>query len=80
MGRIICKHSMTRGRAGEPGQWCIACGKKALEVEKRPCNECKHSKEQSGSVILICSKKLMGVLPDMKVTYKIDTGTCWEAK
>lgn len=75
---VSCQHSITRGRKGEKGLWCIACGEKAYGVDDRQCADCKHSKEQLGSVIMTCSKKLMGVLPDMNVTYKVAEGSCWK--
>lgn len=76
---VMCQHSMTRGKEGEKGLWCIACGEKVFEVDSRKCKDCMHSKEQLGSVIMICRKKLMGVLPEMNVTYKVIEGSCWES-
>jgi ribosomal protein L37E len=74
---VSCKHSIIRGKEGEKGSWCIACGKKAYEVETRQCGDCIHSKDVGMNKILTCKKKLMGVLPDMNVTYKTSEGSCW---
>ncbi len=49
---------------------------KAYFLETRPCSGCQHYKRLiDGS---ICRKHLMGVLPDMLVTYAEQDGTCWE--
>ena len=80
MGQVICLHSMTSGKEGEAGSWCVACGKKSLELETRGCQDCLHCKEQVGSVVQVCTKKHLGVMPSMKVAYKVETGTCWQAK
>lgn len=46
-------------------------------IETRPCGECQHYKRLiDGS---ICRKHLIGVLPDLRVTYMERNGTCWEA-
>lgn len=70
-----CSCTITRGREGEKGSWCVSCGKKVLEVEERECQECKHFQtDLRGS---ICKKLLMFVIPSMHVTYKINEGTCF---
>ena len=48
-----------------------------LLQETRPCKHCKHFSAKLDD-ISICRKKLMGVLPDMKVNYKAEDGTCFE--
>ena len=71
-----CDHMVTVGREGETGSFCIKCGIKVLEEETRKCSNCKHYKKlHDGS---ICTKKLMSLIPDMFVTYKVDEGTCFE--
>jgi len=63
-----CKHIITKGRNGESGSWCTDCGEKILDVEKNKCGDCKfYSKHLSGD---FCSKRLMGVTPNMNVTFK----------
>lgn len=48
-----------------------------LIVEERPCSECKHYFRPITG-FPICRKKHMGVTADMRVTYKADSGTCFE--
>lgn len=72
----VCTHTISQGRKGEKGSWCANCGKKVLDVEERPCGECKHHKTDiHGS---FCSKLLMSIFPSMNVTYKVDEGSCFE--
>lgn len=73
-----CEHLTTRSRAYQTGSFCDECGAKVLEEETRPCGDCKHIKEISGSHI--CVKNLMGVVPTMHVMYKVTLGTCFESK
>ena len=71
-----CTCTDTQGHEGEKGSWCVKCGKKVMDVESRPCKECKyHKRDIHGSS---CSKLLMSVYPEMHVTYKVDEGTCFE--
>lgn len=49
----------------------------SLILETRPCRECKCSKRVSYGY-MICTKKLMGVLPNMLVTFDVTKGTCFE--
>jgi len=70
-----CKHTMTRGREGESGSWCNACGEKCLAVDDRECQDCNFAKKLIGG--WICNKHLMAISPDMHVTFKISEGTCW---
>ena len=72
-----CKHTITQGRKGERGSWCMACGVKVYDVDERPCKDCAHSSKLWGGTI--CNKHLMSVTPDMHVTFKIADGTCWKA-
>lgn len=71
-----CNHTETKGRESETGSWCVKCGEKVLEVETRPCKNClNYRKLVDGSV---CRKMLMGVTPNMLVTYWVEKGTCFE--
>ena len=73
-----CSHTMTQGRKGERGSWCVKCGVKVYDVDQRQCQDCAHSSRLwSGT---ICTKHLMGVTPDMNVTFKIADGSCWTAR
>ena len=76
-GKVIdCTHFATQGKEGEKGSWCIECGVKIFEVDKRPCSDCKNFRTDfRGS---FCSKHLMAVIPSMNVTYKITDETCFE--
>lgn len=72
-----CNHTVTQGRKGEGGSWCVSCGIKVYEVETRDCSGCIHySRIVGGSV---CRKYLMVVVPSMLVTFAIECGTCWES-
>jgi len=75
-----CEHTVTQGRTNEKGYWCKSCGEKIFAVDSRPCGECKHYLKDvlafSGKVG-ICKLKLIRVIEDMHVTYKIADGTCW---
>lgn len=75
----ICKHTSTQGLDGESGGWCVDCGKKIYEVETRGCGDCKHCKDCGGNYHS-CKPHLMRVTPDMRVTYKVEDGTCWEGR
>lgn len=70
-----CTHTITQGRQGESGSWCVNCGEKIYAVEERVCSECEHHKRLLGGSI--CAKHLMCVVPDMHVTFKLSEGTCW---
>lgn len=73
-----CKHTFTQGRHGEKGSWCMHCEAKIYEVDDRPCKDCLHHRRlYSGS---ICTLHLMAVTPEMRVTFKIQEGSCWRAK
>lgn len=73
-----CIHTMTQGRKGERGSWCMACGVKVYDVDERQCQDCAHSRKLFDGTI--CKKHLMGVPPSMNVTFKIVDGSCWTAK
>lgn len=81
-----CSHTITQGREGATGSWCIACGVKIYEVHDRPCGECHWFKPMPHQ-IPICRRHHMGVTADMLVTYKIAAdgpsetqgGLCFEA-
>lgn len=73
-----CKHTMTQGRKGERGSWCMACDVKVYDVDERQCQDCTHSRKLWDGTI--CSKHLMRVTPDMNVTFKIAEGSCWQAR
>jgi hypothetical protein len=71
-----CQHIFTRGRDGETGSWCCACGVKTLAVETRACGGCAHHRRLiDGS---ICRRHWMAIVPSMLVCYKITKGTCFE--
>jgi len=73
---VSCRHTTTRGRAGENGSWCVECGEKVYDVEERECQDCQsffRTINYTG-----CNTHLMAVSPDMRVTYKIENGTCWK--
>lgn len=73
---VMCEHTVSQGREGEKGSWCLACGIKVLEVDDRECKNCKHffkSADYTG-----CRKHLMAVTPNMNVTYKLSEGTCFQ--
>lgn len=63
--------TVTKGRAGESGAWCVDCGKKVLAVEYRECGGCLNFKDG------ICTRFLMSVPKTMLATYKINDGTCF---
>lgn len=71
-----CKRTISKGKEGEKGSWCVDCGKKVLEVDSRECKDCKHFFESVSYTG--CRKHLMAVTPGMNVTYKTEEGTCWE--
>lgn len=73
-----CCHTVQRGRPNEKGDWCVECGVKVFDVDSRECKDCAHFKTVlAGS---ICKKYLMGVTPNMNVTFRITEGSCWTAK
>lgn len=69
--------TITQGRKGERGDWCIDCGRKVHEVETRQCQDCTHYIYIRGG---ICQRHNMCVTPDMLVTFKIEEGTCFAAR
>jgi hypothetical protein len=72
-----CKHTITKGRDGERGSWCVSCGAKVFDVDEKQCKDCAHYRKLlDGS---ICKKHLMSVSPSMNVTFKIVEGSCWAA-
>lgn len=78
----VCPHTTTRGRAGKAGSWCDACGLKIYEVDTRECQHCAHFKDLGPPQDnhCICTKHLMGVTREMRVTYEIAKGTCFSPK
>jgi hypothetical protein len=74
---MTCKHTITRGREGQNGSWCIECGEKILGVDERECQNCTYAEKLLVGG-WICNKKLMSILPDMHVTFKISEGSCFE--
>jgi len=71
-----CQHTITQGREGERGAWCLVCGVKVYDVDEHQCQDCTHSRKLSEGTI--CSRHLMNVTPGMNVTFKITEGSCWE--
>ncbi len=47
-----------------------------LITETRPCKDCKQIKKDIHGHF--CPKMLMAVVPDMKVSYYEEKGTCFE--
>lgn len=47
-----------------------------FEKEDRPCKACKYSNQDVKG--WYCSKRLMGITPDMNVCYEEEEGTCFE--
>lgn len=72
---VMCKHTVTQGKKGEKGSWCVDCGKKIYGVDERECKNCIHFFDSLGYTG--CRKHLMAVSPDMHVTFKIEEGSCW---
>ena len=70
-----CEHIKTIGRNGESGLFCFDCGAKVYDVEKRPCGDCAHFVDSINGAF--CAKKIMHVIKDMRVSYKIAKGTCF---
>ena len=73
---MTCTHTVTQGREGETGSWCVECGIKVYAVHDRPCRECKFFRPEpaypGGEVrVGIC---YMRVTASMHVTYKIERG------
>jgi hypothetical protein len=73
-----CQHTVTQGKDGKLGSWCVACGAKAWEVDDRECQHCAHAKKLIGG--WICNRHLMAISPSMHVTFSIEKGSCWESK
>ena len=71
-----CKHTVTQGRDGEKGFWCVNCGVKVFEVEARSCGNCKHIREAFRG--FYCGHHRMNVSRQMHVTYKVIEGTCFD--
>lgn len=73
---VSCRHTVTQGREGEKGSWCVECGVKVWDVETRECKDCEHFFKTINYTG--CRKHLMAVIPTMNVTYSIEKGSCWE--
>ncbi len=73
-----CTHFITIARKGQKGSWCQACGMKIYDVDERQCKDCADYRQVIGGSV--CLKHLMGVTPDMHVTYLIDEGSCWRMR
>ena len=81
-----CAHTITRGRAGEKGTWCDACGAQDLAVHDQPCQQCRHHKRYGPGGFgghSSCLKLLMAVTPDLHVSYHLEPsigrpGLCFE--
>lgn len=72
-----CKHTVTQGKKGDSGSWCVSCGVKVYAVDERECKDCLYHESILGRSI--CKKHLMAVSPDMHVTFNIREGSCWSA-
>ena len=75
---VDCQHTVTSGRWGEKGYWCIDCGEKVYEVDDRKCGDCAGCVPVFGGHV--CKPHRMAVSPGMNVTYKISKGSCWHAR
>ena len=73
---MTCQHAAAQSRAGEDGAWCTSCGEKVLDVDHRECRDCAHYRLVVGGSV--CKKHLMVVVPEMRVTYSVVDGTCFE--
>jgi hypothetical protein len=65
-----CLHSITKGKEGQKGSWCIECGAHVLAVHDKPCGQCFNFLKVSGGTI--CRKHMMAVSADMRVTYYVN--------
>lgn len=83
-----CDHTMTSGRPGETGSYCMGCGILVMQVHDRPCGECRHFRLDMGARVLgSCGPKLMAVTSGMHVTYYVEgladnigrPGLCFES-
>ncbi len=76
----MCECTVSMGRDGEHGTWCVSCGQKSLDVEVRPCGACAYYTKDplsfSGAVG-ICRKHVMRVIESQNVRYEVSVGTCW---
>lgn len=72
---MTCSHTITQGRAGEKGAWCVACGEKVYGVDDRECKDCDFARKLLGG--WTCHRHLMAIAPSMNVTFKISEGSCW---
>jgi hypothetical protein len=78
MSNDRCSHTVTQGRKGEKGSWCVKCGVKVYEVETRPCGDCKYCSELFRG--FTCDHHRMIVSKQMFVTFKVSEGTCFNMK
>ena len=72
---VKCSHTVTQGRSGEKGSWCVECGIKVYEVETRSCGDCKHCREVFRGYS--CDHHHMAVSKQMLVTFRVVDGTCF---
>lgn len=75
---MTCTHTVTQGRSGETGSWCTDCGVKVFEVDERECKGCIHAIDTLRG--WICNRHLMFITDNMRVTYKIEEGSCWRER
>ena len=76
MKKDKCPHHITKSKTNETGLWCALCGEKIFEEEINRCCLCKNAKKLFTG--WICKKKLMVILPNNHVTYKISDGSCFK--
>lgn len=69
--------TVTQGRKGKTGSWCVKCGTKVYDVDERECQQCAHFKDLGPTQDnhCICTKHLMGVVRTMHACYEIAKGT-----
>jgi hypothetical protein len=73
-----CRHITQEFRGLGEGLWCTDCGAQIYAVERRPCKDCARC-----SILglgAICGEHLMRVAPEMRVTYRVDAGSCWKPR
>lgn len=76
--RDECLHTVTQGREGAPGYWCVACGVQVSAIEERPCRGCAHFRSD-GWILGICKHHGGHVTANMLAAYQVAQGTCWTA-
>lgn len=74
---IECHHNTLIIDGGGSSR-CASCGLIIYQHESRPCGECKHYFKRPLADYSGCSKKLMAVNHNTKVSFKVGEGSCFE--